>query len=86
MKPYFMNPYLSNYNKFSLSLEDQFHQEVNSQFNNSNRTLFYRAIKEHFGYKEMFDEIEPPLLYYLLKFKVGNHKLPVETGRWDLTH
>ena len=81
----FINPYLYNHKEFSLRLEDQFHQEVNDKFHNSNRTLFYRAIKEKFGYKEIFDEIDPPLLYYLLKFKAGNHKLPVETGRWDQT-
>ena len=50
----FMNPYLYNHKEFSLRLEDQLHQEVNSQFNNSNKTLFYRAIKENVGYKEIF--------------------------------
>lgn len=85
MRNFFLNPYSYRHDEFTLRLEDQFHQEVNNQLNNSNRTLFYRAIKAKFGFEEILDEIKPPLVYYLMKFKVGNHKLPVETGRWDQT-
>ena len=80
-----LNPYMYIHKEFTRRLEDQFHQELNQQISNSNRTQFYRAIKETFGYDDILDEIDPHLVYYLLKFKTNNHRLPVETGRWNQT-
>ena len=69
--------------EFKQRLVDQYHQTSNEELGKSNKALFYRAIKDGFGYNELLDEIDTHLAICILKFQTSNHKLPVETGRWQ---
>ena len=66
-------------------LEDQFYQDWNSLINNSSRTLFYKGVKSEFGYNESLDDVDISLTYWYFKFITSNHRLPIETGRWNKT-
>lgn len=81
----FQNPHMYEHRIFTTRLENQFIQEWQQYLDGSNRCILYRAIKPQFGFCDILDTTQTHLLTYFTRFKVGNHKLPVETGRWDGT-
>jgi hypothetical protein len=45
--------------------------------------LNYRIFKENFEFENYFRVLEDKDIYTLCKFRTTNHKLPIETGRWN---
>ena len=44
--------------------------------------IFYRSIKEKFIFEPYLDLLPTNLRVKLTKFRLSNHKLPIEKGRW----
>jgi hypothetical protein len=47
------------------------------------QTLNYRLFKENFEFENYFRVLEDKDIYTLCKFRTTNHKLPIETDRWN---
>jgi hypothetical protein len=45
--------------------------------------LNHRIFKENFEFENYFRILEDKDIYTLCKFRTTNHKLPIETGRWN---
>ena len=66
-----------------LRLHDQFKQGWYSRIEQSPKALNYRIFKENFEFENYFRILEDKDIYTLCKFRTTNHKLPIETGRWN---
>ena len=42
----------------------------------------YKLFKASFGFENYLTRLPSKSLFYLIKFRTRNHKLPTETGRW----
>ena len=60
---------------------DQYLQQWNSE-NNSSRGINYRMFKHDFKLENYLLKLSTKNARILCKFKTGNVKLPIETGRW----
>ena len=49
----------------------------------SNKACFYKIFKHNFGFEKYLDILPFKQRVLLTKFRVSNHNLPVETGRWE---
>ena len=80
-----------NFNMVSLSsyiksiLIDQYLQEWQSKTTQSPESLTYLSIKSEYALEKHFLSLPRKHFLNLFKFRTGNHKLPVEVGRWDGT-
>ena len=63
-------------------LRDQFIQEWSTEMNNSPKGLCYRLYKNVFKFEHYLSVLPFNLLITLCKFRCGNNRLPIETGRW----
>jgi hypothetical protein len=63
-----------------LRLHDQFKQGWYSQIEQSPKALIYRIFKENFEFENYFRILEDR---YPMQIQNTNHKLPIETGRWN---
>lgn len=61
---------------------DQFQQTWKSEMENSPKALCYKLFKENFEFEEYLDLLPYKDRITLCKFRSGNHRLPIETGRW----
>jgi hypothetical protein len=43
----------------------------------------YRLFKDYFGMEVYFDILENKNVVELCRFRIANHKLPIEIGRWN---
>ena len=83
--------YQDNINTFSLNsaikpiLIDQFLQIWRSEMGKSNKGTNYNIIKDNISLENYFTSLPTNLYLNLVRFRTGNHKLPVETGRWNDT-
>lgn len=64
-------------------LKDQFRQEWCADLHQSAKSLCYRIFKTEFKFEKYLSILPFNFLYTLCKFRCGNHRLPVETGRWQ---
>ena len=64
------------------SLQDQFKQIWNANMQSSAKTLNYRLFKENLEFENYFNILDSRDIYTLCKFRLVNHKLPIERGRW----
>ena len=64
-------------------LHEQFTQEWHSLIQNSPKAINYRLFKDNFEFENYFNILEDKDIYTLCKFRTTNHKLPIETGRWN---
>ncbi|MEW8546068.1 MAG: reverse transcriptase family protein [Candidatus Thiodiazotropha sp.] len=87
-KPDLFNQSLISYPKATKSkivttLKDLFVQDWNSKMNTSSKSRNYNIFK----HDQIFESylITLPRYFYLpmIKFRTANHKLPIETGRWE---
>lgn len=67
-------------------LIDQNIQHWNSKASQSSKALTYFCFKQELNFEKYFTLLPRKLYLPLFKFRTGNHKLPVETGRWDGTY
>ena len=83
--------YQDNINTFSLNsaikpiLIDQFLQNWRSEMGKSSKGTNYNIIKDNISLENYFTSLPTNLYLNLVRFRTGNHKLPVETGRWNDT-
>ena len=73
--------WLKNYVK--QNLKDQFLQRWKSDVENSSKSLCYRIYKTNFGYEKYLDLLNNKDRQILCKFRICNHRFPIETGRWE---
>ena len=63
--------------------KDQFVQQWTADINSTNIALFYKSIKDNFHFEPYLDILPTKLRTKLTKFRLSNHRLPIETGRWN---
>lgn len=66
-----------------ITLEDQFTQTWFSSVEASAKTLNYRLFKESLKTEKYFDVLNDKDGFTFCKFRMVNHKLPIECGRWS---
>ena len=64
------------------SIHTQYLLIYKENLENSKR-IFYRSIKEQFMFEPYLDILPTNLRVPLTKFRLSNHKLPIEKGRWS---
>lgn len=65
------------------NLIDQFMQNCLADIYASPKGLCYRIFKKHVAFEHYFSKLSLNNLYTLCRFRCGNHRLPIETGRWQ---
>ena len=69
--------------KIKQILLDQNLQNWNSTLQNSHKGRYYSNIKENISLEQYLLKLDKSNYLQLLKYRTGNHFLPVETGRWS---
>ena len=69
-------------NQLNFSLNAQFIQKWQSEVNNSNKRINYRIYKTKHKFEQFFELIEVKHLRFFINFRLCNHHLPIERGRW----
>lgn len=64
-------------------LRDQFFQNWNNQLQNSSKGINYSLFKDNVLFENYFKALNGSLAITMVRFRTGNHKLPVEIGRWN---
>ena len=70
---------------FKQKIKDQYIQEWNSLVSISSSGVNYKIFKNQFGLNNYFLKLNNKQCRILTAFRTRNHKLPVETGRWNNT-
>ena len=65
------------------NLVDQFLQNWNSQLDNSSKRRNYNLFKSDIKCEKYLTTLNGSLLYTMFRFRIANHKLPIETGSWN---
>ena len=63
--------------------QDQFIQSCLSKIENSGKALNYRLFKRQFDTENYLYSLDDIFLYEFGRFRTLNHKLPIESGRWQ---
>ena len=63
-------------------LQDQYKQTWHSNIYNCPKTINYRIFKTDHAFENYFNTLEEKDLLVFSKFRMINHKLPIECGRW----
>ena len=66
-------------------INDQYLQAREADLTLSNKYLFFRTINNNFSIPPYLDVLPFKLRITLTKFRLSNHKLPIERGRWNNT-
>ena len=66
-------------------LIDQFVQDWHAKDTQSHKALIYFSFKHKFELEKYFITLPRKLYLQFFKLRTANHKLPIETGRWDGT-
>ena len=65
------------------NLVDQLLQNWNSKLDNSSKGRNYNLFKSDIKCEKYLTKVNGSLIYTMFRFRTANHKLPVETGRWN---
>jgi len=71
------------YNTVKQIIIDQFKQIWHSNLQNSPKARNYRMFKEKLEIEKYFEKLDDRNIITLCRFRTTNHKLPIETGRWQ---
>ena len=66
-------------------ITDQYIQKRETDLRHSRKGTFYRTINNNFKLPPYIDALPPRLRISLTRFRLSNHKLPIERGRWTNT-
>ena len=66
-----------------LRLKDQFKQEWQHDIMHSNKTIVYRIYKDTHRYENYLSNLNSKSRLALCRFRLSNHKLPIERGRFS---
>ena len=69
-------------NKVFAILHDQFKQNWTSDMNNSSKGINYRVFKDIISMEKYLLNLPEKYSKLFCKFRTGNARLPIETGRW----
>ena len=71
--------------KMSISrvLFDLHIQEWVQKLDASSKSKFYSSFKQDLTFQNYLSKLDPKHYLPIIKFRTSNHKLPVETGRWE---
>ena len=70
-------------NTVKLRLKDQYVQSWFSAIDNSPKCINYRLFKSEFKLEEYMQKLCKTNCITLCRYRTTNHKLPIETGRWN---
>ena len=62
---------------------DIYLQKWTSDLNSSSKVTFYKSIKPTFQFEPYLDILPTKFWTALTKFRLSNHRLPIEVGRWN---
>ena len=65
------------------TLLDNFHQNWNSDTNESSKGKQYRLFKSNTSIEKYLTVLPKTRYISLIKFRTANHRFPIETGRWE---
>ena len=68
------------------NLQDQFEQYWHSLLDDASKAINYRLFKDYFGMEVYFDILDNKNVVELCRFRIANHKLPIDIGRWNNTN
>ena len=66
-------------------LNDCFIQQWHSDIDRTSASNFYKIVKVNFAQSNYINDLSSNLTKSLLSFITKNHRLPIETGRWNNT-
>ena len=69
----------------SLKLSDLYVQEWHNKVTSSSKGKNYTLFKQDLNFENYLIKLNRKHCSSLLKFRLSNHRLPVETGRWENT-
>ena len=69
-------------NTIKRRINDIFIQMWQQKISNSPKSMFYRLIKSEFKFEIYLDKLPFYKRVLITQFRLSNHKLPIETGRW----
>ena len=81
-----MPPYTTNLSTSKLikqTLLDQYLQTWNAQLQDSSKGRSYSLFKQEIKLENYIFTLNGPLLFAMIRFRTANHKMPIETGRWN---
>ena len=64
-------------------LTDQFQQKWRSDIENSSKGMCYKLFKHNFEFEKYLETLPNKDANTFCRFRAGNHRLPIETGRWQ---
>ena len=67
-------------------LKDQFNQEWVAKLDNSSKGKNYSIFKDNTSFEQYLTRLPAELRISMFHFRTGNHRLPIETGRWNQSH
>ena len=67
----------------SRTLSDLYIQEWNEKANVSSKGKQYLLFKDNLNFEKYLINVSKFYNYKIIKYRTGNHRLPVETGRWE---
>ena len=67
----------------SRTLSDLYIQEWNEKTNVSSKGKQYLLFKDNLNFEKYLINVLKFYYSKIIKYRTGNHRLPVETGRWD---
>ena len=70
--------------RIKMAANDQFIQRWSSEIKATNKALFYRSFKNEVKFEPYLDILPARLRIRLTRFRISNHRLPIETGRWRM--
>lgn len=74
---------LSTGKSIKINLLDQFSQNWNSQLQESSKGRNYNLFKDNTKCEKYVTTLTGSLFVSMIRFRTANHKLPIETGRWN---
>ena len=70
-------------NVVKMNLIDQFKQTWSSSVDNSFKAVNYRLYKKGVSFENYLEILKDKDLFLLSRFRICNHILPIEIGRWQ---
>ena len=70
-------------NVVKMNLIDQSKQTWSTSVDNSPKALNYRLCKKGVSFENYFEILKDKNLFLLCRFRICNHRLPIEIGRWQ---
>ena len=74
---------MSKKNSVKTCLQYHFQQTWHANIDTGSKTLKYRLFKNKFESENYFNILDDRDIFTFSRFRLNNHKLPIEYGRWN---